>query len=199
MGSSLLDIRSISKKRRFLTPLKGPQFMRSPTLMVIAITLLCGACQQNATEDKAVQTKDASKSDSKSKGKTPETGTTHGDKKDGAPSSADSNEKTKAKPKVDPNLRLIADVRKKLEAARADYNQYERAERAGKEEQRKRYIRLAHKKFEAILQLIDSLRVPPLADENEMWKKEYEVMEKIEEEASMKIGDMSKRAKNGDF
>lgn len=173
--------------------------MRTPTLMFIAITLLCGACQKNATEDKAVQTKDASKSDSKSKGKAPASEATLGEKKDEEQSNPDSKDKTKAKPKVDPNLALIADVRKKLDAAISDYKEYDRADKAGKEEQRKKYIRLAHKKFEAVQQLIDSLRKAPLADENEVWKKEYEVLETYEMEVGQKTLDISKRSRVGDL
>lgn len=93
---------------------------------------------------------------------------------------------------------VIKEAKKLLSEAGELNQKFNRAERSGNESERAKYIVLAHKKYTAVLDKINSLRRPPYADKDEQWLPGYEQFEKYESEASQRLHDISKRAKTDD-
>ena len=73
-----------------------------------------------------------------------------------------------------------------------------KAEREGKEADRKKYSRYAKTSFTQVIEKLDRMRVKPYVDNDEQWLEPYMEMEKIEAAAGMGLHDIAKHAHMGD-
>jgi len=112
------------------------------------------------------------------------------------------NKKDSAEKKLDPvqtrEDKVLGDLKQILVDAKTSYEKFESAEKVGNEANRKKYIVLAHKKYIAVIKIIDTLRRPPYADEDELWLPGYEQFEQLEGEAGQALHDILKRSHPGD-
>lgn len=77
--------------------------------------------------------------------------------------------------------------------------QWNKAEKAGDDADRQKFMKLTHKKCEEVIELVDTLRREPYVDKEEMFKPGYEHIEKLQVQAGQVIHDIVRRSRWSDW
>lgn len=180
--------------------------MRVISIFFLSVLLLASSCERAPeAPSKTNSTKKTSKQPSNEK--TPVKETT-GPKKQGndlkvkePEKTEEPGEKEKLPAKIEGATKIkevIKEVALLLKTANESFDKFVKAEKAGNEVDRTKYIRLAHKQFEAVLDKLNSMRKKPNVDDDDMWLPKFEQFEKFEQEAGMRLHDIAKRAQSKD-